>query len=238
MLEIEGRGKSTRELNRQLRDASQQSPDVLLRHPDARHNLGVGLFRPVRLRIEGSVGYFGAGLCDGPSVDILGNAGWGLGDNLMSGEVLVRGDVGAVAGIGMRGGRIVIQGRVGSRMGQVAKGGVILCCGDAGFMAGYLLMGGTIVILGNAGVGLGECMFSGEIYVGGHVARLGADAVQVEASDRDLEWVKELLATSRISGPSRFQKVVSGKRLHHVDAGAEASPHLRGRIMKEAPAKS
>ena len=48
---------TTREINRLLREAAKAGQaEIVLEHPDARHNLGVALLDPVRVRIEGSVG--------------------------------------------------------------------------------------------------------------------------------------------------------------------------------------
>ena len=50
--------------------------------PGAQHNLGVGIVEPVRLQFEGSVGYYCAGMSDGPTVAIRGSAGWGVAEGM------------------------------------------------------------------------------------------------------------------------------------------------------------
>jgi glutamate synthase domain-containing protein 3 len=75
---------TTREINAWLKDAARQaaldgsSSEVVLQTPDSRHNLAVGLMTPLRIRIDGPVGYYCAGLCDGIEVLINGGSGWGL----------------------------------------------------------------------------------------------------------------------------------------------------------------
>src|SRR6266540_5615787 len=105
MPDIDCAGKEIREINRQIRawvDAGEA--EINLRNPTARHNLAVGLLRPCRVRIEGSVGYYCAGLSDGPEVEIAGSAGWGLAENLMSGRVVLHGNAGNSAAASIRGG--------------------------------------------------------------------------------------------------------------------------------------
>ncbi len=93
-------GRTTREINIFLKEAARLGPEaeVALLNPDSRHNLAVGLTTPLRLHIAGHVGYYCAGLCEGMDVRILGDAGWGLAENLMSGRV----QIGWLGGVGGR----------------------------------------------------------------------------------------------------------------------------------------
>ena len=55
-------GKTTRQINRELRQAiAAGHRELRVLHPDARHNLAVALLQPVRIVFEGSVGYYCAG---------------------------------------------------------------------------------------------------------------------------------------------------------------------------------
>ena len=45
-------------------------------NPSARHSLGVGILTRCRITFDGSLGYFGVGLIDGPEVQINGRVGW------------------------------------------------------------------------------------------------------------------------------------------------------------------
>ena len=122
MVEIDASGLSVREINTKLRSAAEQicaqgqqdSEAIVLLHPAAQHNIGVGMIHPVKLTIKGSGGYFCMGLCDGPQVDIEGNVGWAFADNLLAGRMVVEGNAGAVCGIGMRDGELLIRGNLGS----------------------------------------------------------------------------------------------------------------------------
>ena len=212
MVEIDAHELAIRDINTRIRQAAECHDEIVLLHPDARHNLAVGLVRPVRLSIRGSAGYFCAGLCDGPVVDVEGNVGWAFGDNLMSGTLRVGGNAGAVCGVGMRNGDILVGGNMGSRSGQVMKGGSIVCCGNAGFRVGSMMMGGTIVVLGDVAEGAGEFIMDGEIFVAGTIKSLGADAVQAEVSAEDEHKVGELLRLHGLEPAGPFQKIISDQR--------------------------
>lgn len=212
MVEIDGGQLSVREINVEIRAAAEQVDEISLLNPDARHNLAVGLTRPVKLTVAGSAGYFCAGLCDSPQVHVKGNVGWGFGDNLMSGLLEVDGNAGAVAGVGMRDGRILVRGNVGSRVGQVMKGGTIVCCGNAGYRAGSMMMGGVVIVLGDARQGLAEFIMDGEIYVAGKIDSLGDDAVVTELRDDDRQRVDAILASHGLKHDGALQKIISDQR--------------------------
>ncbi len=215
MATIDARGKSITDLNRELRSLAQHDGEIVIENPDARHHLCVGLLAPARVIIRGSAGYFCGGLCDGPSIRVENNVGWGVADNLLSGTVVVGKNAGAGPGIGMRHGTLVVHGNLGSRAGQVMKGGWILCGGRATFMAGYMMMGGKIVICGDSGRSVGQDMIDGAIYVGGRIEGLGNDAQLTPADEKEIQEIQALLDLFQISAPARFQKIVSARRLHH-----------------------
>ena len=232
MVQIDARGKSVTELNRAVRLHAHDGEQIVIDNPDARHLLCVGLLAPAKVTIRGSAGYFCGGLSDGPAIEVLNNAGWGLGDNLLSGTIVVRQHASAIPGVGMRDGTIVVGGNLGSRAGQVMKGGLVLCGGRANFMAGYMMMGGRIVICGDSGRSVGQDMINGAIYVGGRIEGLGADAQTVDMEPEDDEQIRALLDQYEIRAPARFQKITSAQRLHHYSAyerseggsGAPAGP--------------
>ena len=58
MAQLTCNGKSTREINRDIRAfVAAGEGEVRVLEPGARHNLGVALLDPVHLTLEGSVGY-------------------------------------------------------------------------------------------------------------------------------------------------------------------------------------
>lgn len=211
---------SVREGNEAMRAAVVRGDAVEVRNPDARHHIGVGLVapdaKPVKVKIHGSAGYFCAGLSHGIDFEVESNVGWGAGDSMYVGSLVVGGNASAIAGEGLRGGEVVIKGNMGSRAGQIMKAGTLLCCGSASFLAGYMMYGGRIVILGNSGTRVGEDMSDGAIFVGGKVESLGSDAKEVEPTAEDLAGIAEFLAKYGISFDGTFKKIVcAGTKLHY-----------------------
>ena len=139
MYQIDLARMSVREGNELLRRVAEQEDVIEIVNPDARHHIGVGLTHACTVRVRGSAGYFCAGLSDGARFEVESNVGWGLGDNIYDGTVIVGGNAGAIPGVAIRGAEIVIRGNMGSRAGQVMKAGTLLCCGSANFMAGYMM---------------------------------------------------------------------------------------------------
>ncbi len=206
-----------RQANERIRAAGAAGEDIEVVNPDARHHIGVGLIHPVRVRVRGSAGYFCAGLSDKARFDVDHNVGWGLGDNMYSGSVVVGGNAGAIPGVAIRGAEIVIRGNMGSRAGQVMKAGTLCCAGNANFMAGYMMYGGRIVILGDSGERLGEDMTGGEIFVAGKLGDLGSDAVLSDVTAAEIDSLREFLDRYELPCPAGFQKVVNaGKKLRYA----------------------
>jgi glutamate synthase domain-containing protein 2/formylmethanofuran dehydrogenase subunit C len=205
-----------REANEALRAAASRGENIEIVNPDARHHIGVGLVAPVKVTIKGSAGYFCAGLSHGAHFEIESNAGWGVGDNMYAGSVVVGGNASAIAGVALRGGEIVIKGNIGSRAGQVMKAGTLLCCGSASFLAGYMMYGGRIIILGDSGERVGEDMSAGAIFVGGKVQSLGSDAKVAETTPDDEASIREFLAKYGVEFSGGFTKIVNaGSKLRY-----------------------
>ena len=207
---------SVREANAQLRTLGEAGEEVEILNPDARHHIGVGLTAPINVHVQGSAGYFCAGLTDQARFHVSHNVGWGVGDNMYSGSVVVGGNAGAIPGVAIRGAEIVIKGNMGSRAGQVMKAGTLCCAGNANFMAGYMMYGGRIIILGDSGERVGEDMSSGEIFVAGNVQDLGSDAMLTDVDVEELQSVYEFLDRYGIKAPKGFSKIVNaGKKLRY-----------------------
>ena len=208
----------TRDLNVQLKQLARPGEEVTVLNPNARHNLGVGIFEDCTIRFAGSVGYYAASLLDGPEVVIEGNAGWAVGDNMMSGRITVARDAGASAGSTMRGGELFIGGDAGARAGISMKGGSLVIGGNSGFLTGFMMQKGRIIICGDAGEALGDSMYEGTIYVAGNIASLGADAKVKEMTEDELIDVLAILESRGITDKRSFTKVVSAKRFYHYDS--------------------
>jgi glutamate synthase domain-containing protein 3 len=217
---IEARELSTRKINAELRWLiyEQGVKDVTILNPSARHSLAVGILTRCRITVEGSLGYFGCGLIDGPEVQINGRVGWSVAENMMSGVVVIESNAGSLAGAALRGGDLVVKGQVGGRTGIDQKGGTILVLGDAGSMTGFMLQRGRQIICGDVGPGLGDSMYDGTIYVGGKVASLGIDCVEAEWTDADTELIERKFRIYGLGSPPDLRKFVSGKKLYNYDS--------------------
>ena len=213
-------GRATREINSFLKEAARKQPEaeVVLLNPDSRHNLAVGLTTPLKIHIEGPVGYYCAGLCESVDVRISGDAGWGLGENLMSGRVHLTKSAGSAAGATMRGGTVIVGGNAGARCGVAMKGGTLIVGGDVGYMTGFMMQKGVMIIGGDAGEALGDSLYEGKIYIRGRVDALGSDAVEADLTGDDITLLSSALADAGMDmAPADFRKIVSGKRLYNFD---------------------
>lgn len=208
---------SVREGNEKIRQCGQDGENVEVINPDARHHIGVGLVHPITVKVRGSAGYFCAGLSDAAHFEVDNNVGWGVGDNMYSGSVVVGGNAGAIPGVAIRGAEIVIRGNMGSRAGQVMKAGTLCCASNANFMAGYMMYGGRIIILGDSGEKVGEDMSAGEIFIGGKVEDLGSDAELTDIDSAEVDDIREFLDRYQIPFKGSFKKVVNaGKKLRYA----------------------
>ncbi len=216
MVQIDLAKLSVRQANEQIRACGERGEDVEVINPDARHHIGVGLIHEIDVHIRGSAGYFCAGLTDAARFTEDRNVGWGLGDNMYKGSVVVKGNAGAIAGVAIRGAEIVVHGNMGSRAGQVMKAGTLCCAGNANFMAGYMMYGGRIIILGDSGEHVGEDMTAGEIFIGGTVQDLGSDAMLTDIESAEVDDIMAFLDRYQLPFKGSFKKVVNaGKKLRY-----------------------
>jgi glutamate synthase domain-containing protein 3 len=193
---------------------------ITLKNPGAKHAVAVGILNRLNLEIEGSLGYFGCGLIDGPNVHITGRVGWSCAENMLSGTVVIEKNAGSTFGAALRGGDLVCRGDVGARVGIDMKGGTIMIGGRAGAFCGFMMQRGRMIILGDAGQNLGDSMYDGTIYVGGEIAGLGVDAVRAEMTELDCVWLEHKLALYGLAAPrgvSNMAKIVAGKQLWNYD---------------------
>jgi glutamate synthase domain-containing protein 3 len=216
---VDARDLTTRKINAELRRLiyGEGIRDVTVLNPGALHSLGVGILQRCRITFDGSLGYFGLGLIDGPEVHVKGRVGWSACENMMSGVVVVDGNAGSLTAAALRGGDVVVRGRVGARTGIDQKGGTIIVGGDAGSMTGFMMQRGRQIILGNVGPGLGDSMYDGTIYVGGRVKSLGVDCVPGEWTDADTELIERKFRIYGLGSPPELQKFVCGKQLYNYD---------------------
>jgi methylamine---glutamate N-methyltransferase subunit B len=187
---------------------------IHLLRPEARHNLGVALPQGVTLTIEGSAGYYVAGLNDGATVELRGGAGWGAAESMRDGTIVIDGDAGNAVAASIRAGTVVVRGDASTRAGIAMKGGLLIVAGSVGPMAGFMMQKGILVVCGDAADGVADSMYAGTVFLGGGHGELGADAVFEDVVAADRELLGAALERWKVSAPTAgFRKLVAGKRL-------------------------
>jgi glutamate synthase domain-containing protein 3 len=216
---FDAKSLTTRQINLELRWLLYQEgvKDVTVLNPGAKHSLGVGILTRCRITFDGSLGYFGCGLIDGPEIHIKGRVGWSSCENMMSGVVTIESNAGSLTGAAIRGGDLIVKGMVGARTGIDQKGGTIIVLGRAGSMTGFMMQRGRQIFCDDVGPGLGDSMYDGTIYVAGKVKSLGIDCIPGEWSDADTELIERKFRVHELGSPPEFQKFVCGKRLYNYD---------------------
>jgi glutamate synthase domain-containing protein 3 len=211
--------QSVRAINRSIRSAiAAGSTEIRLVRPAARHNLGVALPEGVELTIEGSVGYYVAGLNDGATVLVRGGAGWGAAESMRDGTVEIDGSAGNAVAASIRAGTVVVRGDASTRAGIAMKGGMLIVAGSVGAMAGFMMQRGVLIVCGDAADGLADSMYAGTVFLGGKHGELGADAEIVDVTALDRELIDRALEQSKVvAPPAGFQKFVAGRRLWNFD---------------------
>src|SRR5246500_5647948 len=219
--EFDAANMTGRAINLKLRELMRQGfGSIVIKNPGAKHALAVGILNRLNLTIDGSLGYFGCGLIDGPNIHIKGRVGWSCAENKMAGTVVIGKNAGSTFGAAMRGGDLVCKGDVGARVGIDMKGGTIIIGGRAGAFCGFMMQRGRMVILGDAGKNLGDSMYDGTIYVGGKIEGLGVDAVPGGMTDLDIQWLSRKLKMYDLEAPNgvkNIKKIVAGRQLWNYD---------------------
>ena len=219
--EFDAAALDSQAINLKIRELMEQGHGTIVVHnPGAKHSLGVGILNRLQLYFEGSLGYFGCGLVDGPNIRIKGRVGWSCAENMMAGTIVIEKNAGSTFGAAIRGGDLVCKGDVGARTGIDQKGGTIIVGGRTGAFSGFMMQRGRMVICGDAGMNLGDSMYDGTIFVGGKIDGLGVDAVEAEMTELDIAWLKRKLALYDLApknGIENMTKIVAGKQLWNYD---------------------
>ena len=209
---------SLRELNQTLHRARQGTFRVL--NPRGAHAVACGIDADIRVEIDGSVGYYCAGMHQKGTVYVDGNASTGLAENIMSGTVRITGSATMSAGATGHGGLVVIEGNAGARCGISLKGADIVVGGNVGHMSAFMAQAGNLVVLGDAGADLGDSVYEARMYVRGEVESLGADATQKDMRPEHVRTLAGLLdAAGMEADPLDFKRYGSARNLYnfHID---------------------
>jgi formylmethanofuran dehydrogenase subunit C len=168
----------------------------------------------LRIFIDGDVGRtkrIGQEMGSGEIV-IKGNADMYLGARMKGGRIVLNGDAESFAGLQMRGGELIIKGNAGNYLGasyrgdwRGMRGGTIIVEGNVGSETGEFMRGGKIHVKGNAGSFLGLHMSKGLIVLDGKAeSRLGA---QMKGGFIVAGGVDQLLPGFQLEGEIRDPKV-------------------------------
>lgn len=207
-----------RELNQALHDATSGTFRVI--NPRGAHAAAAGITTDISVEIDGSVGYYCAGMHQAGTVRIDGNASTGLAENIMSGLVHLTGNATMSAGATGHGGLVVIEGNSGARCGISMKGVDIVVGGNVGHMSAFMAQAGNLVVLGDADADLGDSIYEANLFVRGDVASLGSDCIEKELRPEHIATLEQLLAASGLqAAPSDFSRYGSARELYnfHVD---------------------
>jgi methylamine---glutamate N-methyltransferase subunit B len=208
-----------RDLNQRLHDLARGTPGPRrwrVVNPNGAHAVACGLDAEIDVEIEGHVGYYCAGMNKRATVRVLGNAGPGLAENIMSGAVVVDGNASQSAAATGHGGLVVVHGNAAARCGISMKGVDVVVRGSVGHLSAFMAQTGRLVVCGDAGEALGDSIYEARIYVRGEVAGLGADCVEKELREEHAAELGELLGRAGIDDvdPSEFRRYGSARRLY------------------------
>jgi methylamine---glutamate N-methyltransferase subunit B len=211
-----------REVNAALH-AGGLSGEYVIDKPFGAHNVAVGVNAPVKITVNGHVGYYAAGMNQQAEVTINGNAGQGVAENMMSGFVHVTGNASQSAGATGGGGLLVIDGDAAARCGISLKGLDIVVGGSIGHMSMFMAQAGRLVVRGDTGDALGDSIYEARIYVRGTAKSLGADCVEKEMRSEHLEELAGLLKSAGYEDddPASFKRYGSARTLYHFNHGNE-----------------
>lgn len=216
---IDAGDRPIRTINEEIQAAAASGHSVLVRNTLSRHNLGVGLPDGLKIRFEGSVGYYCGGLNNGATVEIERNGGWGIGEAMSHGHITIGGYAGMSVGAAMLGGTIHVKGDCGPRAGVAMKGGNIIVEGKLGYQSGFMSHAGKIIALGGAGQSCADALWRGEVWVNGPIESLGVDAVIKEPTAEEVAEVDAILDPYGLKDTSRnWRKIVAGERLWYFQS--------------------
>ena len=217
--DLDFKKNSLRKINNFLQNLSYKNNkrDYVIKNPSGEHAVCAGLKEDISVNIKGHVGYYCGGMNQKANITIDGNAGTGVGENMMSGSIHVKGNVSQSAGATGHGGTIIVDGDASSRCGISMKGVNIIIKGSVGHMSAFMAQSGTLLICGNAGDALGDSIYETIIYLAGKPKSLGADCVEKKMTKTDLIKVKNLLKEGNIKKfkSKNFKKYGSARKLYN-----------------------
>ena len=220
MIDIDLQDVGLRGVNERLHHIGPESNerDFRVLNPMGAHAIAVGLDAPLKVVVDGHVGFYCGGMNKDAEITVHGHAGVGVAENMMSGVVRVKGNASQSAGATGHGGLLVIEGDASSRCGISMKGIDIVVGGSVGHMSAFMAQLGNLVICGDAGEALGDSIYEAKLFVRGTVDSLGADCVEKEMRPEHLEILSGLLERAGIDADAKaFRRYGSARKLYNFD---------------------
>ncbi len=186
-------------------------------NPKGSHAIAAGVDVPIDITVRGSTGYYCGGMNKQATIRIVGSAGPGVAENMMSGTVIIDGDASQYAGATGRGGLLVIKGNASSRCGISMKGIDIVVHGNIGHMSAFMAQSGNLVVLGDAGEALGDSLYEARMFVRGSVKSLGTDCIEKEMRPEHYTFLEDLLKRGEADAkakPEQFRRYGSARKLY------------------------
>jgi methylamine---glutamate N-methyltransferase subunit B len=186
-------------------------------NPKGSHAIAAGVDAPIEITVRGSTGYYCGGMNKQANIRIVGSAGPGVAENMMSGTVIIDGDASQYAGATGRGGLLVIKGNASSRCGISMKGIDIVVHGNIGHMSAFMAQSGNLVVLGDAGESLGDSLYEARMFVRGKVKSLGTDCIEKEMRPEHFTILEDLLKRGEADAkakPEQFRRYGSARKLY------------------------
>ncbi len=228
---------SLREFNQALHDAADGAGFKVV-NPRGTHAVACGITAALTVHVDGSVGYYCAGMHQRGEVLVSGNVGTGLAENIMSGVVRITGNATMSAGATGCGGLVVIEGNAGARCGISMKGVDIVVGGSVGHMSAFMAQAGNLVVCGDAAADLGDSIYEARLFVRGDVESLGSDCVEKEMRPEHHAELARLLVAAGLDGtgaaPGDFRRYGSARRLYNFtpdDIDAEVATAARTPVV-------
>tara|TARA_X000000368_G_C22971386_1_gene685631 strand:+ start:39 stop:734 length:696 start_codon:yes stop_codon:yes gene_type:complete len=219
LVDLDFKKNSLRKINNFLQNISYKNNkrNYVIKNPNGEHAVCAGLKEDISVNIKGHVGYYCGGMNQKANITIDGNAGTGVGENMMSGSIHIKGNVSQSAGATAHGGTIIIDGDTSSRCGISMKGVSIIVKGSVGHMSAFMAQSGTLLICGNAGDALGDSIYETVIYLAGKPKSLGIDCEEKKITKKDLIEIENLLKKANIKKfkSKNFKKYGSARKLYN-----------------------
>ncbi|MCS7118385.1 MAG: glutamate synthase [Thaumarchaeota archaeon] len=241
---IDALGLNHSRINSLLRDlAVRGCEEVSLINVSGQRYIGVGVDRPLKVKIHGTPGNCLANFNDCVDFEVFGSVQDDVGDVMHGGSVVVHGDARDVLGQALQGGYVFVKGNAGNRCGiqmreYSHKRPYMVIGGTVDDYLGEYMAGGVIVVLGLGyedsdlplvGKYVGSGMVGGRILVRGEVPR---DRIGYLPPREDVvQYLRGLKLDGELDDRT-FRELISAQHLDYEILRERLAPDLLKRVGK------